>query len=370
MEEVLKVLAKEAAKKLAKEAAKAATEEAVDYISRKGVSGTIEDVSNFTSKILGSDDSKHRMALTESDDATYISDDLDIDDDLDISKEWEIALNKIDSELYACNFEKAKKILDDLYNSNDLAIDFDYCYIVLQITYKYIEIGNFEGYDSEKIGEFAWNRKLEALHLAHNSDDRKKVLELSNIHDNAHLLGYKDIETLDESSDNNLDCKISSNETEYIEEYKVCLADGGEILDKERRLLDRLALSLGISQERVKELEEQCTKQTLSTEENEYLEEYKSCLADGGEISDRERRLLDKLSLSLGISQERVQEIELQCTELILSTEEKEYLEEYRTCIEESGNISEKERRLLDKLAKSLGLTQETVNRLELSIKQ
>jgi uncharacterized membrane protein YebE (DUF533 family) len=65
-----------------------------------------------------------------------------------------------------------------------------------------------------------------------------------------------------------------------------------------------------------------------------------------------------------------VQEIELQCTELLLSTEEKEYLEEYRTCIEESGNISEKERRLLDKLAKSLGLTQETVNRLELSIKQ
>ena len=108
----------------------------------------------------------------------------------------------------------------------------------------------------------------------------------------------------------------------------------------------------------------------ISDYENEYLLEYNECMSEDGQISEKERRLLDRLASSLGISQERLQEIELQCAVLLLSTEEKEYLEEYRACINEDGSISDKERRLLDKLAKTLGLTQETVNRLELSIKQ
>ena len=48
---------------------------------------------------------------------------------------------------------------------------------------------------------------------------------------------------------------------------------------------------------------------SLTPEEKEYADEYKACLEDG-EISDRERRLLDKIRISLNISVPRATEIE------------------------------------------------------------
>lgn len=99
----------------------------------------------------------------------------------------------------------------------------------------------------------------------------------------------------------------SSEEQEYLEEVKACLEDDGKITDKERRLLDRLRKSLGISEERAKELE--ASLSGLSDEEKEYQEELKACMEDG-HISDRERRLLDRLRKSLGISEQRAKEIE------------------------------------------------------------
>lgn len=101
---------------------------------------------------------------------------------------------------------------------------------------------------------------------------------------------------------------LTPNEQEYLEEYKECLEEDGEISLKERRLLDRLRMKLGISNERALELEEALVFQ-LTEEEQEYLEEYKMCLEDG-EISSRERRLLDRLREKLGISQDRANEIE------------------------------------------------------------
>lgn len=99
----------------------------------------------------------------------------------------------------------------------------------------------------------------------------------------------------------------SSDEQEYLEELKACLEDDGKITDKERRLLDRLRKSLGISEERAKELE--ASLNGLSDEEKEYQEELKACMEDG-HISDKERRLLDRLRKSLGISEQRAKEIE------------------------------------------------------------
>ena len=57
------------------------------------------------------------------------------------------------------------------------------------------------------------------------------------------------------------------------------------------------------------ELESLFDTPALSEEEQEYYDEYKSCIEDGG-ITDKERRLLDKLKLMLNISEERAQEIE------------------------------------------------------------
>ncbi len=99
------------------------------------------------------------------------------------------------------------------------------------------------------------------------------------------------------------------NESEYIEELKACYEDG-IITDKERRLLDRLRKSLGISEARAAELEAMCNPNTLSAEEQEYADEVKACLEDDGVITDKERRLLNKVAKSLGITQERANRIE------------------------------------------------------------
>lgn len=48
----------------------------------------------------------------------------------------------------------------------------------------------------------------------------------------------------------------------------------------------------------------------LSSKEQEYQDEYRACVEEDEEISPKERRLLNKLRLSLGISEERAREIE------------------------------------------------------------
>lgn len=97
-----------------------------------------------------------------------------------------------------------------------------------------------------------------------------------------------------------------NNEQEYLEEVKACLQDDGNITDRERRLLDRLRKSLGISEGRASELE---ASLNLEDEEKDYLEEFKAYILDG-EISDRERKILDRVRKSLGISEERAKELE------------------------------------------------------------
>ena len=101
---------------------------------------------------------------------------------------------------------------------------------------------------------------------------------------------------------------LSNNELEYREEVKFLESNGG-ISNRERRLLNRLRESLGISEERAAELEALCNPIILSKEEQEYAEEVKVVLEDGV-ISDRERRLLNSLAKSLNISPERAQQIE------------------------------------------------------------
>ncbi|MCH5241966.1 MAG: hypothetical protein J1F67_06035 [Muribaculaceae bacterium] len=102
--------------------------------------------------------------------------------------------------------------------------------------------------------------------------------------------------------------KANDFEQEFIEELKLCYQDG-IITDRERRILDRLRKSLGISEQRAQELEAQCNPNILTKDEEEYAEEVKAVLEDGV-ISERERRLLNKLAKSLNISSERAQEIE------------------------------------------------------------
>lgn len=103
---------------------------------------------------------------------------------------------------------------------------------------------------------------------------------------------------------------FSETEKEYIEELKACLEEDEEISSRERRLLNRLRDRLGISEARANELEESLKKPQLTEDEQEYYEEYKACLEDGNRVSEKERRLLEKLRKMLGISEDRAKEIE------------------------------------------------------------
>lgn len=98
-------------------------------------------------------------------------------------------------------------------------------------------------------------------------------------------------------------------EKEYLDELKACLEEDGEISSRERRLLNRLRERLGITEGRAEELEAFLLNPQLTEEEQEYLDEYKICKEEG-EISSREKRLLDKLRVKLRISEDRARELE------------------------------------------------------------
>lgn len=102
---------------------------------------------------------------------------------------------------------------------------------------------------------------------------------------------------------------LSQDEQSYIEEIQFCLENDGIISDKERRYLNRMREKLNISEARALELEEICSQPRLTDDEKEYLEALKDEITDGS-IPERARRLLDRLRISMDISEERAKEIE------------------------------------------------------------
>jgi len=100
----------------------------------------------------------------------------------------------------------------------------------------------------------------------------------------------------------------SSEEQEYLEIYKEYAAEG-VVSERDRRMLDKFRVRCGISEERARELEEACLNPQLSEDEKEYLEMCKEYAADG-EISDRDRKMLNKMRDRMGISEERAKELE------------------------------------------------------------
>lgn len=116
------------------------------------------------------------------------------------------------------------------------------------------------------------------------------------------------------SFDQNTDfCSISDGLSEkdikYISEYNFCIEDDGVITDVERRFLDRQRDKLGLSVSRAQELEGLYTQPKFSDEEKEYMDAFREEV-ELGEISEGSRRLLNRLRLSLDISEVRAQEIE------------------------------------------------------------
>lgn len=104
------------------------------------------------------------------------------------------------------------------------------------------------------------------------------------------------------------DSSITDAEQEYLNSIREFLEDEAEISPRERKMLNRIRQSLGISEERAKELEASLNPQ-LTEDEQEYLDMYHE-YAEKGELTEKERRRLDKFAAAMGISAERVKEIE------------------------------------------------------------
>lgn len=101
---------------------------------------------------------------------------------------------------------------------------------------------------------------------------------------------------------------LSDEEEKYKEEIRFCLEEDGKISDDDRRYLERKRVKFGISVERASEIEQELLP-SYTEEELEYIETYKEIVGDG-EVTPRQRRMLDRERDSLGISEERCVELE------------------------------------------------------------
>ena len=129
----------------------------------------------------------------------------------------------------------------------------------------------------------------------------------------------EDDEEYDDEEDAESEVELTEVEERYKEEVEFLLEDG-VIDDEGRKLLERKRVRWEISQERANEIEQMCIspslsdteQESLSEEEHEYIEIYKEISADG-EITERKRRMLERERELLGISEERAKELEENC---------------------------------------------------------
>lgn len=214
--------------------------------------------------------------------------------------------------------EKAFSILSNLYDEMGEARNWFYFYkrgsIYNALFAAFIKIPSERNLLNPEELEKYISDALDCIKRAENlyeGDDEEDIHSLNRLKEQYNEIvallkegvGHENTVSLKENTDTP---SSSDAEKEYLEELKECLKNG--ITDRERRLLYRLSKSLGISETRALELEKSLNS-SLTDEEQEYLEELKDILKDG-RISDRERRLLDRLRKSLGISEARGRDLE------------------------------------------------------------
>lgn len=104
---------------------------------------------------------------------------------------------------------------------------------------------------------------------------------------------------------------LSEDEMAYKEEVEFCLEDASEIDAHSRKFLERKRQKLGLSETRAQEIEDMVKASLVSftDEEKEYMEALDDVIEDGA-IPDNVRRLLERERKSLGISEERAKELE------------------------------------------------------------
>lgn len=125
--------------------------------------------------------------------------------------------------------------------------------------------------------------------------------------DNAYVTNSQATDSIDQS----LNSELSEDEIAYKEEVEFCLEDASEIDAHSRKFLERKRQKLGLSETRAQEIEDMVNASLVSftDEEKEYMEALDDVIEDGV-IPDNVRRLLERERKSLGISEERAKELE------------------------------------------------------------
>ena len=105
--------------------------------------------------------------------------------------------------------------------------------------------------------------------------------------------------------------ELSEDELAYKEEVEFCLEDASEIDALSRKFLERKRQKLGLSGTRAQEIEDmvKASLESFTDEEKEYMEALDDVIEDGA-IPNNVRRLLERERKSLGISEERAKELE------------------------------------------------------------
>lgn len=125
--------------------------------------------------------------------------------------------------------------------------------------------------------------------------------------DNAYVTNSQATDSIDQSQNS----ELSEEEIAYKEEVEFCLEDASEIDAHSRKFLERKRQKLGLSETRAQEIEDMVKASLVSftDEEKEYMEALDDVIEDGA-IPDNVRRLLERERKSLGISEERAKELE------------------------------------------------------------
>ena len=103
---------------------------------------------------------------------------------------------------------------------------------------------------------------------------------------------------------------LSTNEQSYLETLVDCYS-GGEISEREQHMIERMRVSMGISEQRAAELKAMIQAPQMTEDEQEYLDMYRE-YAEKGEVTDKERNRLCKYASALGITADRAAELERQ----------------------------------------------------------
>lgn len=125
--------------------------------------------------------------------------------------------------------------------------------------------------------------------------------------DNAYVTNSQATDSIDQS----LNSELSEDEIAYKEEVEFCLEDASEIDTHSRKFLERKRQKLGLSETRAQEIEDmvKASLESFTDEEKEYMEALDDVIEDGA-IPNNVRRLLERERKSLGISEERAKELE------------------------------------------------------------